>query len=50
MMPTSLWYAYYHILKRDFPELLSEYIENTAARMELTVDYFESEFLSEKLD
>jgi len=40
-----LWYQYYHILQEDAPELVDEYIENTAAKLELTVDYFTSEFL-----
>jgi len=40
-----LWYQYYRILQEDAPELVDEYIENTAAKFELTVDYFTSEFL-----
>jgi hypothetical protein len=44
-VPTLLWYQYLQILKQDAPELVDEYIENTAAKMELTVDYFTSEFL-----
>jgi len=44
-MPTQLWYQYYHIIKEDAPELVDEYIEDTAARLELTVDYFIQEFL-----
>jgi hypothetical protein len=40
-----LWYQYYRILQEDAPELVDEYIENTAAKLELTVDYFTSEFL-----
>jgi hypothetical protein len=39
------WYQYYHILQQDAPELVDEYIENTAAKLELTVDYFVAEFL-----
>lgn len=40
-----LWYQYYRILQQDAPELVDEYIENTAAKLELTVDYFVAEFL-----
>jgi len=32
-------------MQEDAPELVDEYIENTAAKMELTVDYFIEEFL-----
>ncbi len=42
---TSLWYAYYHVLQKNAPELLDQYIEETAAKLELTVDYFTAEFL-----
>lgn len=45
MMPTDLWYSYYRIIHDDSPEILDEFIENTAAKMELTVDYFVEEFL-----
>ena len=41
----SLWYQYYAILQEDAPELLDQYVEETAARLELTVDYFTEEFL-----
>jgi hypothetical protein len=44
-IPSALWYQYYHILHEDAPELIDEYIENTAAKLELTVDYFTAEFL-----
>ena len=44
-MLTDLWYQYYSILQEDAPELLDEYIEGTASRLELTVDYFTQEFL-----
>ena len=33
------------IVKQDAPEILDTFIENTAAKMELTVDYFVQEFL-----
>jgi hypothetical protein len=42
---TSLWYQYYHIIQQDAPELIDEYLESTAARLELPVDYLISEFL-----
>jgi hypothetical protein len=42
---SPLWYQYYHILQQDTPELVDEYIENTASKLELTVDYFVAEFL-----
>ena len=41
----ELWYRYYEIVKQDAPEILDTFIENTAAKMELTVDYFVQEFL-----
>ena len=41
----GLWYAWYHIIREDAPECLDTFIENTAAKMELTVDYFTEEFL-----
>jgi hypothetical protein len=44
-MPTQLWYQYYQIIKEDAPELVDEFIEDTAARLELTCDYFIQEFL-----
>jgi hypothetical protein len=45
MMPTDIWYSYYRIIQEDSPEILDEFIESTAAKMELTVDYFIEEFL-----
>lgn len=42
---SDLWYNYYQIIQEDAPELVDEYLENTAARLELTVDYFTAEFL-----
>ena len=41
----NLWYNWYEIIKEDAPELCDQFIENTAAKMELTVDYFMEEFL-----
>jgi hypothetical protein len=42
---TPLWYQYYKIIREDAPELVDEYLENTAARLELPVDYLIEEFL-----
>lgn len=41
----ELWYQWYAIVKEDAPEVADQFIENTAAKMELTVDYFMGEFL-----
>ena len=41
----DLWYQWYAIIEKDAPEILDTFIENTAAKMELTVDYFMDEFL-----
>jgi hypothetical protein len=42
---SDLWYNYYQIIQEDAPELVDEYLENTAARLELTVDNLTAEFL-----
>lgn len=41
----EMWYQWYEIIKEDAPNILDTFIENTAAKMELTVDYFTAEFL-----
>lgn len=41
----ELWYSWYHVVKEDAPEVLDEFLENTAAKMEVTVDYLMDEFL-----
>ena len=41
----ELWYQWYEIVKEDAPFILDTFIESTAAKMELTVDYFVAEFL-----
>ena len=41
----ELWYQWYEIVKEDAPTVLDTFIENTAVKMELTVDYFTQEFL-----
>jgi len=44
-MPSPLWYQYLEILREDAPELVDEYIEDTATKLKMTVDYFTSEFI-----
>ena len=44
-LPTKLWYQTLAVIQEDAPELMDEYIENTAAKMEITVDYLIEEFL-----
>jgi hypothetical protein len=44
-MPSLLWYQYLAILREDAPELVDEYIESTASKLKMTVDYFTAEFL-----
>tara|TARA_B100000085_G_scaffold117281_1_gene106781 strand:- start:129 stop:290 length:162 start_codon:yes stop_codon:yes gene_type:complete len=43
----ELWYQWYNIVKEGAPEILDTFIENTAAKMELTVDYFVDEFITD---
>ena len=47
---SPLWYQYYDIISEDAPEILDEYIESTAAKFELTVDYFLAEFTNLSVD
>lgn len=42
-----LWYQWYEIVKGDAPECLDTFIENTASKMEITVDYLMDEFLND---
>ena len=44
-LPTKLWYQTLAIMEEDAPELVDEYLESTAAKMEVTVDYLMEEFL-----
>ena len=44
-LPTKLWYQTLTVLQEDAPELVDEYLESTAAKMEVTVDYLIQEFL-----
>ena len=41
----ELWYVWYNVIQEDAPEILDQFIENTAAKMEVSVDYFVAEFL-----
>ena len=43
--PTKLWYQTLAVMQEDAPELVDQFIENTAAKMEITVDYLMEEFL-----
>ena len=43
--PTKLWYQTLAVMQEDAPELVDEYLESTAAKMEVTVDYLMQEFL-----
>ena len=42
---SELWYQWYITLSQDAPELCDQFIEETAAKLEVTVDYFHEEFL-----
>ena len=44
-LPTKLWYQTLSVMYEDAPELLDEFLENSAAKMEVTVDYLMGEFL-----
>jgi len=44
-LPTKLWYQTLTVMQEDAPELLDEFLENSAAKMEVTVDYLMEEFL-----
>ena len=44
-LPTKLWYQTLAVMQEDAPELVDEFIESTAAKMEVTVDYLMQEFL-----
>ena len=44
-LPTKLWYQTLAIMQEESPELVDEFLESTAAKMELTVDYLMQEFL-----
>ena len=44
-LPTKLWYQTLVIMQEESPELVDQFIESTAAKMEVTVDYLMQEFL-----
>ena len=44
-LPTKLWYQTLAVMQEDAPELVDQFIESTAAKMEVTVDYLMEEFL-----
>ena len=44
-LPTKLWYQTLAVMQEESPELVDEFIESTAAKMEVTVDYLIQEFL-----
>ena len=44
-LPTKLWYQTLAVMQEDAPELVDEFLENSAAKMEVTVDYLMEEFL-----
>ena len=44
-LPTKLWYQTLAVIQEESPELVDEFIESTAAKMEVTVDYLMQEFL-----
>ena len=43
--PTKLWYQTLAVMQEESPELVDQFIESTAAKMEVTVDYLMQEFL-----
>ena len=44
-LPTKLWYQTLSVMQEDAPELVDQFIEDSAAKMEVTVDYLMEEFL-----
>ena len=44
-LPTKLWYQTLAVMQETCPELVDEFLENSAAKMEVTVDYLMQEFL-----
>ena len=44
-LPTKLWYQTLAVMQEDAPELVDQFIEDSAAKMEVTVDYLMEEFL-----
>ena len=44
-LPTKLWYQTLAVMQEESPEIVDEFLESTAAKMEVTVDYLIGEFL-----
>jgi len=44
-LPTKLWYQTLAVMQEESPEIVVEFLESTAAKMEVTVDYLIQEFL-----
>ena len=44
-LPTKLWYQTLAVIQEDAPEIVDEFLESSAAKMEVTVDYLMEEFL-----
>ena len=44
-LPTKLWYQTLAVMQEESPEIVDEFLESTAAKMEVTVDYLIEEFL-----
>ena len=43
--PTKLWYQTLAVMQEESPELVDQFLESTASKMEVTVDYLMQEFL-----
>ena len=43
--PTKLWYQTLAVMQEESPELVDQFLESTASKMEVTVDYLIGEFL-----
>ena len=43
--PTKLWYQTLAVMQEESPEIVDQFLESTAAKMEVTVDYLMQEFL-----
>ena len=44
-LPTKLWYQTLAVMQEESPEIVDVFLESTAAKMEVTVDYLIGEFL-----
>ena len=43
--PTKLWYQTLAVMQEESPEIVDQFLESTASKMEVTVDYLMQEFL-----